>query len=125
MLGLLAKEGWQKANIGEYHTQKQALSRFSIAALILSEPVIDVVRRELRRISKGIRVEETELQKVLREEVLKREAIEGEKADAARRLVSRSAGRSITKSKAPEVPEVAIAAPPVSGVPPKEPTPIS
>jgi predicted type IV restriction endonuclease len=86
MLGLIAKEGWQKANIGEYHIQRQALSRFSIAALILSDAVSDVLRRELRRLSKGIRVEEAELQKVLREEVLKRDAIEGEKADAARRM---------------------------------------
>lgn len=39
-LWLLAKEGWQKARIGEYHEQKQALSRFSIAALLLSESVL-------------------------------------------------------------------------------------
>jgi hypothetical protein len=41
---LLAKESWQKARLGEYHTQKQALSRFSVAAIILSDPVMDVVR---------------------------------------------------------------------------------
>jgi predicted type IV restriction endonuclease len=113
MLGLIAKEGWQKANIGEYHIQRQALSRFSIAALILSDAVSDVLRRELRRLSKGIRVEEAELQKVLREEVLKRDAIEGEKADAARRMVSRSASRSLKSKGQPEAPEVAVAGPPV------------
>ncbi len=84
---------------------------------------MDVLRRELRRLSKGIRVEEAELEKVLRDEVLKRDAIEGEKADAARRMVSRSAGRALTKSKAQqEAPEVVVAGSPVIAVPPKEPT---
>lgn len=94
-LGLLAKEGWQRANISDYFLQRQALSRFSIAALILSNPILDAIRRELRRLSKGVRIDEVELDKVLRAEVLKRDAIEGEKAEAARRLVSRAAGRSL------------------------------
>lgn len=95
LVALLAKEGWQKAHIGDYHSQKQALSRFSIAALALSEPVLDIFRRELRRLSPGIRVENDQVEKVLREEVLKRDVLEGEKAEAARRLVSRAASKAL------------------------------
>jgi hypothetical protein len=40
LLGLLAKEGWQKAQLGDYHSQKQALSRFTLSALLLSTPVL-------------------------------------------------------------------------------------
>ena len=35
-VGLLAKEGWQKARLGEYHSQKQALSRFVLALLVVT-----------------------------------------------------------------------------------------
>mgnify|MGYP001559110856 CR=1 FL=1 len=61
ILGLLAKEGWQKAQLGEYHTQRQALSRFTLGALILSEHVLDVLRRELRRLSPDVRIDTDEI----------------------------------------------------------------
>ena len=44
-LYLFAKEGWMKSALGEYHSQKQALSRFFIGAMIVSDPILDVVRR--------------------------------------------------------------------------------
>lgn len=92
---LLAKESWQKAKIGEYHLQRQALSRFCMAAVVLSDPVLDVIRRELRRVSPDVRIEAAEIADVLRADVIKRDALEGEKADAARRMVSRAANRSL------------------------------
>jgi hypothetical protein len=38
LLFLFAKEGWVRSVLGEYHTQKQALSRFFLGAMILSDP---------------------------------------------------------------------------------------
>ena len=51
MLYLWCKEGWQRSVLGEYHTQKQALSRFFVGAMLQTEPVLDVIRRELPRVS--------------------------------------------------------------------------
>lgn len=45
-LYLFAKEGWLKSVLGEYHSQKQALSRFFLGAMLLTDPVLDVIRRE-------------------------------------------------------------------------------
>jgi hypothetical protein len=50
-LYLLTKEGLGKSVLGEYHAQRQALSRYFIGAMILSDTVLDVIRRELRRVS--------------------------------------------------------------------------
>ncbi len=50
-LYLLTREGIAKSMLGEYHAQRLALSRYFIGATVLSEPVLDVIRRELRRIS--------------------------------------------------------------------------
>ena len=100
LVGLLAKEGWQKAHLGEYHSQRQALSRFTLGALILSDPVLDVLRREIRRLSPDVRVETEDVKAVVEAEVLKREVLEGERAEAARKHVARAAGRTLRAAKA-------------------------
>jgi predicted type IV restriction endonuclease len=100
LAGLLAKEGWQKERLGEYQSQKQALSRFTIAAVLMTDPVMDVIRRELRRVSPDARIECADVSKVLQEEVLKRDVVEGEKASSAKRIVTRAANRPLKTAKA-------------------------
>lgn len=111
LLWLLAKEGWQKARLGEYAAQRQALSRFSIAAVVLTLPVMEAIRRELRRITPDVRIATEEIESVLRQEVLKREVLEGEKADAARKLVARASGRALRAAQSKDE------TPPASGDP--------
>ncbi len=103
LIWLLAKESWQKARLGEYHTQKQALSRYSMAAIILSNTVMEVLKREVRRMSPAVKIELRDIEKVLRNDVLKREVQEGEKAEAARKQVQRSASRALRATKAARV----------------------
>ena len=95
LVWLLCKEGWQKARLGEYYLQRQALSRFTMGALVLSEPVLDVLRRELRRVSPNIRIKEAQIRSVLTAEVLRREVLEGEKAEAAKKLVARAGQKKL------------------------------
>jgi hypothetical protein len=85
LLYLWCKEGWQRSVLGEYHTQKQALSRFFIGAMLQTNPVLEVVRRELRRISPDVRIDMEQIKNVLANEVIKREVMEGEKAAEARK----------------------------------------
>ncbi|CAG0933553.1 hypothetical protein TFLX_03097 [Thermoflexales bacterium] len=97
-LYLLTKEGISKSMLGEYHAQRQALSRFFIGATILSDPVLDVIRRELRRMSPDVRIDTDQIKDVLMQEVFKRDVIEGERADEARRKIARSVARSQKKT---------------------------
>ncbi len=99
LIGLLAKEGWQKAHLGDYHSQRQPLSRFTLGALLLSETVLDKLRCELRRISPEVKIETSEIKAALESEVLKREVIQGDLAVVARKKVSRSSGRPRRASK--------------------------
>jgi hypothetical protein len=107
-LYLICKEGWVKSVIGDYHTQKQALSRFFIGAMLVTDPVVEVVRRELRRVSPDVRIDLDQIREVLTNEVIKREVVEGEKADEARRKIARAATKSLrtTTSKPAEAPRV-------------------
>jgi hypothetical protein len=95
LLSLLSREAWQKSRLVDYAIQKQALSRFTVAAVVLTEPCLQIIRRELKRISRDVRVENDDVERILRQEVVKREVIEGEKAEAAKKLVSRAAKRAL------------------------------
>lgn len=102
LIWLLTKEGLQKAGLGEFQMHRQALSRFFLGAVLMSEPVLEVVRRELRRLSPGVRIEYDEIKSVLLQDVLKREVIEGDKADEARKQLNKAANHALkAKSKAP------------------------
>lgn len=99
MLGLIAKEGWQKARIGEYHAYKEALNKFMLGAILVSDPVMDVVRRELRRLTPGLKVDSESIESVLRADVIKREVLEGERAIAAQKQITRAANRALRKKE--------------------------
>ncbi len=121
LLYLLTKEGWQKNVLSDFYEQKQALSRFFIGAMLLSDPVLDVIRRELKRVSPDVKIQNEQIQCVLLHEVLKREVVEGEKADDARKKIARAAGRLLrtkakdTGEKAPATPVSAQCLPPLGG----------
>jgi hypothetical protein len=89
----LTREGWMKSALGEFHTQQQALSRFFMGALVVSNPVLEVLRRELRRISPDVRIGLEQIKSVLTNEVLKREVVESEKAKEAQKKITRAAGK--------------------------------
>ncbi|QWF17316.1 type I restriction enzyme HsdR N-terminal domain-containing protein [Lysobacter capsici] len=95
LLYLWCKEGWQRSMLGEYHIQKQALSRFFVGAMLQTDAVIDVVRRELRRVSPDVRIDSDQIRDVLIKEVIKREVMEGEKADEARKKIMKAANKAL------------------------------
>ena len=98
LLYLWCKEGWQRSALGEFHSHKQALSRFFLGAMVLSDAVLDVVRRELRRVSPDVRIDVEQIRSVLVNEVLKREVMEGDKADEARKKIARAANKALRSS---------------------------
>jgi len=89
-LFLLSKEGWLKSTLYEFHSQKQALSRFFLGAMIMSDSVVEVIRRELKKISPDIKITSDQIRNVVYQEVLKREVVEGEKAEEAKKKISKA-----------------------------------
>jgi len=95
VLFLLCKEGLNKAAIEEFHQHIQNVNRFILGALVLTDPVLDVLRRELKRLAPDTRVEKDEIKTILRDDVLKREVVEGEPANEASARVRKAAGRPL------------------------------
>jgi predicted type IV restriction endonuclease len=104
-LYLLSREAQGKSLLDEYHEQKQALSKYCIGALLLTEPVLAVVRRELKRLSPDVKIDTEEIHAVISMEVIKRDLLEGEKATEATKKIARAAHRALrakeAKSEAP------------------------
>ena len=98
-LFLLTKESMIKSGLYAYHDQIQATNKFYLGALILSDTVLEAIRRELRRITPDVKVPIDDLRNVLIQDVLKREVIEGEKADIAKKKVQKAARKLLRTKK--------------------------
>ena len=88
-LAIVTKEGVEKGARESLYEKTQCVNRFVVGAMILSEPVIAMLKRELRKLSDGIYIEESEISTLLREGVLRRDLLEGEEANAAFSKVAR------------------------------------
>lgn len=92
-LYLFAKEGLATDAMDIFHQHAQLFNRFTVAAILRSDPVVSVVRRELRRIFPDLKVGQEVLAAMIEGEVLKREAIEGDKAKDAILRIKKAIGR--------------------------------
>lgn len=75
-LAIITKEGVEKNLREELYEKIQCVNKFVVGQLLMSEPVISTVRRELKKLSDGINVEEAEVFALLRDSVLRREIVD-------------------------------------------------
>ena len=99
ILFLLCKEGLTKAVIEDYHEHVKSVNKFVISAILQSEVALNLVRRELRRVSPGIQVDTDEIQTILLSDVLKRDVLDGKESEAAKVRVRKAASRPLKKRK--------------------------
>lgn len=96
----LTREGLTKGVLPAYQVQQQATNKFFLSAVVVSDPVVDAIRRELRRLSPDVKIKNDDIRASLMNEVLKREVVEGEKAEDARKKLQRVAAKMLRNSKA-------------------------
>jgi len=96
------KEGFQKGAPSALRDRQDATNRFLVAALLLeNDAVLSMIRRELRKIVDVI-VDDAEITRVLHNEVIKREVLEGEPAIAAANRVKRAESKAVRDKVAKE-----------------------
>lgn len=96
LLFLLCKSGVKKDAIKRYHERAQIVNRFVVAALMHSEPVLNTLRRELKRLAPDSKVTVEEIESLL-PEVLKRDVLEGDLVTKAKRQVGRASKKTLRK----------------------------
>ncbi len=102
-LFMLSRESITTDALQEFHRQAQILNRFVIAEMVLSEPVITVLRREIRRLFDGLKVSEEEMRALVSEQVIKRDLQDGDAHKAAKTAIKRAAN-SVTRRQAAKAP---------------------
>jgi hypothetical protein len=88
-LFLLCREGLTTDAMGVYHQHTQLLNKFTIAQVLQSDPVVSVIRRELRRLFPELKVDQEQISDILKNDVLKREVIEGEKVKETQQRIKK------------------------------------
>lgn len=107
--GNLSREGFTQSSMTAFFQQQQATSKFSVAAMLTSDSILQALRREIRKISSSIKVDEDFLKRVLQNDVIKRELIDSEEAKQAAEFlkkVARSAAKVKAKDAKPSVSEI-------------------
>jgi hypothetical protein len=103
LLFLLCKRGVQKDLIDSYYEYRQSVNRYTIGALLLTDAVTAVVRRELRKVKTGIKVDAEEIRELMKVEVIKREVLESdsgvEVAKQLRRLARKQQRKKSTTTQ--------------------------
>ena len=95
LLFLICKEGLTKAAIEEFDEHVRNVNKFMISAVIQSEPCFTVVKRELKRIAPGVKVDKDEIERILVDDVLKRDVVEGEEAKKAVMRLKKAFGKAL------------------------------
>jgi predicted type IV restriction endonuclease len=98
-LFILSKEGLSKNVRDEFYDKAQSVNRYVVGSLILGEPILSLIRRELKRLSEGVKIEVDEIEAIVRDEVLKREVVEGDEAEAAKARVNKFYKKGATRPR--------------------------
>ena len=101
MLYMLSREGAKKRTIREYAAQVRALNRHSVAAAIITEPVLKVITRELKRASPGIRIGTEDVEEIIVHEVVKRDVMDGPEVREAVKRIKKARTRKLRDRKEP------------------------
>jgi hypothetical protein len=95
---MLCKRGVAADIIEDYHDRVQVVNRYMIGAVVLTDPVISAIKKELRHISPGLKITSEEVGKIISSELLKRDVIEGEAFVEAKKRVRKAVRKSKPKA---------------------------
>lgn len=102
-LFMLCRESISSDALQEFHRQAQILNRYVIAELLLGDAVVGSLRKELRRLFDGIKTSDEELRVILANEIIKRDALDGEAPKAAK-IALKKAVSAVSKKHAVKPP---------------------
>jgi hypothetical protein len=90
LLYYVCRESLGKSLLEDFHIQKQVLSRFFLGQLIITDPVVDSIRKILKKVVPEVKVSCDELAQVIEQEVIKREVFEGKLAEDAKKRINKA-----------------------------------
>ncbi|MEZ5681879.1 MAG: type I restriction enzyme HsdR N-terminal domain-containing protein [Erythrobacter sp.] len=101
-LAMLCRENITTDALDSFHKQAQILNRFVIAELVQSEPVLGIIRREIRKLFDGTKSTEDQIRSILINDVIKRDALDGDGAKVAKSMVKKAVNAMARKAAKPD-----------------------
>lgn len=91
MIYYLCRESLGKSSKGleELHLQKQIVNKFVITQLLMTDPVADAVRKQIRKLAPEMKTSNDDIISIISNEILKREVVEGEQSVDAKKRVQK------------------------------------
>lgn len=99
---ILTKEAMNKSSknaLADYQKQKQVLNRFTIGQILLSDALLDAVRRNIKKVSPDAKITNDEIKEILVNEVIKRDVLDDDKSVDAKRRVTKALKATVKNSK--------------------------
>lgn len=99
---ILTKEAMNKSSknaLADYQKQKQVLNRFTIGQILLSDALLDAVRRNIKKVSPDAKITNDEIKEILVNEVIKRDVLDDDKSVEAKRRVTKALKATVKNSK--------------------------
>ncbi len=97
-LFMLCRESISSDALEAYHRQAQILNRFVLAELLQNDAIVGVLRKEVRRLFDGMKVSDEELRILLTNDIIKRDALDGDAPKAAKALIKKAEGTLARKA---------------------------
>jgi hypothetical protein len=95
--GNLSREKFRQSSMAQLESKKRAMGKFTIAALLRSDPVLKIISKEIRKLVRGFNPDTGEIRKLIEKQVIKQELMEGSEAELAVKL-AKKAGRTAKKT---------------------------
>ncbi|MEO6692996.1 MAG: type I restriction enzyme HsdR N-terminal domain-containing protein [Saprospiraceae bacterium] len=89
LIHLVCKESLLKTALEEFMSKKQILNKHFIGNLLISDGILDILRKTIRKMNPDVKIEQEAIKNVLIENVIKRELLEGEKAVEANKKINK------------------------------------
>lgn len=89
----LSKEAMSKSGkdfLSDFHSHKQSLNKYTISQILLSEPILDSIRKTIKKISPDAKGTNEEIYRIIIDEIIKRDILDDEKTVAAKKLVAKA-----------------------------------
>lgn len=88
-LYLLSKEAVNKNSIDSYYNVNQTLNEFVVGHILISDPVLDVVRRTIKKMNPEIKCDNKALSSIIESNVIQSQIFEDEKGRKAKSQVNK------------------------------------
>ena len=105
----LCKEAFDKGRsaLEDFYCQKQIINRYIIGNIMMSDSVIESLRKTIKKLYPDIKTSNEELYTLIKNEIFKREITEGESAEEAAKTIKKAEKNLLSKSKPKEEKEEA------------------